>query len=106
MASKHIGADLNLAWPRAEIAVMGAEGACNIIFRKDIAAAEKPDSKRKELVNNYSEIFATPYKAAERGYIDAVIFPEETREYLLKGLLATSSKSVNRPKRKHGNIPL
>jgi propionyl-CoA carboxylase beta chain len=106
MASKHIGADLNLAWPRAEIAVMGAEGACNIIFRKDIAAASDQNAERAKLVDDYSAIFATPYKAAEKGYIDAVIFPEETREYLLKGLLATSSKTVNRPKRKHGNIPL
>lgn len=106
MASKHIGADLNLAWPRAEIAVMGAEGACNIIFRKEIKNAADPEAERKKLVDNYSSIFATPYKAAEKGYIDAVIFPEETRDYLIKGLLATSGKSVNRPKRKHGNIPL
>jgi len=106
MASKHIGADLNLAWPRAEIAVMGAEGACNIIFRKDINASSDPQSERKRLVGEYSAKFATPYSAAEKGYIDAVIFPEETRRYLLRGLKANASKRTTVPKRKHGNIPL
>lgn len=106
MASKHIGADLNLAWPRAEIAVMGAAGACNIIFRKEIAKADDPNAEREKLVANYSEIFATPYKAAEKGYIDAVIFPEETRRYLISGLHASRGKTVKRPRRKHGNIPL
>jgi propionyl-CoA carboxylase beta chain len=106
MSSKHIGSDLNLAWPNAEIAVMGAEGACNIIFRNEIKNAEDPEAKRKELVEEYKEKFANPYKAAEKGYIDAVIYPQETRHYLLSGLNAVKSKRVSRPKRKHGNIPL
>ena len=106
MASKHIGADLNLAWPRAEIAVMGAEGACNIIFRKEILAAKNPIEERKKLVDEYSAKFATPYSAAEKGYIDAVIFPEETRDYLIRGLMSCRAKRIESPKRKHGNIPL
>ena len=106
MSSKHIGADLNLAWPGAEIAVMGAAGACNIIFRSEIQKAEDPEAKRKELTATYSDTFANPYVAAARGYIDAVILPEETREYLIKGLAASRTKREERPKRKHGNIPL
>jgi propionyl-CoA carboxylase beta chain len=106
MSSKHIGADLNLAWPMAEIAVMGAQGACNIVFRKDISAAADPEKRRAELIAEYSEKFATPYEAAARGYIDAVIFPEETREYLLRGLASCKTKRESAPKRKHGNIPL
>ena len=106
MNSKHIGADLNLAWPQAEIAVMGAEGACNIIFRNEIKASETPAETRKELTDAYAAKFATPYEAASKGYIDAVIFPEETRDYLIKGLAACSSKREAGPKRKHGNIPL
>ena len=106
MNSKHIGADLNLAWPNAEIAVMGAAGACNIIFRGEIAAAKDPESKRKEVIGEYSDKFANPYIAAQKGYIDAVILPEETRDYLIKGLAASSTKREEGPKRKHGNIPL
>jgi propionyl-CoA carboxylase beta chain len=106
MASKHIGADLNCAWPDAEIAVMGAEGACNIIFRKEISQAANPDAKRQEILSQYKEKFYNPYVAAGKGYIDAVIFPNETRDYLLKGLQACKAKRVDRPKRKHGNIPL
>lgn len=106
MNSKHIGADLNLAWPGAEIAVMGAAGACNVIFRSDIQNAKDSEMKRKELVDSYSEKFANPYIAASKGYIDAVILPEETRAYLIQGLEASKSKRVDRPKRKHGNIPL
>lgn len=106
MNSKHIGADLNLAWPQAEIAVMGAEGACNIIFRQQIKDAPDSDKARAQLTESYAEKFATPYEAASKGYIDAVIFPEETRSYLIKGLAACSSKRQNPPKRKHGNIPL
>jgi acetyl-CoA carboxylase carboxyltransferase component len=106
MNSKHIGADLNLAWPNAEIAVMGAAGACNIIFRGEIGAAKDPDAKRKEVIGEYSEKFANPYIAAQKGYIDAVILPEETRDYLIKGLAASSTKREDGPKRKHGNIPL
>jgi acetyl-CoA carboxylase carboxyltransferase component len=106
MNSKHIGADMNLAWPNAEIAVMGAAGACNIIFRGDIAAAKDQEARRKEVIAEYSDKFANPYIAAQKGYIDAVILPEETREYLIKGLRATSTKREEGPKRKHGNIPL
>jgi propionyl-CoA carboxylase beta chain len=106
MSSKHIGGDLNLAWPTAEIAVMGAQGACNIIFRKEIASAANPEQRRKELIDSYSEKFATPYEAAARGYIDAVIFPEETRDMLIRGLRSCVSKRTTAPKRKHGNIPL
>ncbi len=106
MNSKHIGADLNLAWPQAEIAVMGPEGACNIIFRNEIKSAAQPNETRKQLVDSYSAKFATPYEAADRAYIDAVIFPEETRRYLMDGLKASANKRVDAPKRKHGNIPL
>ncbi len=106
MNSKHIGADLNLAWPRAEIAVMGAQGAANIIFKGEIQHASSPEDKRVELTSQYAEKFANPYIAAELGFIDAVIYPEETRGYLLKGLASLKGKRPTRPKRKHGNIPL
>tara|TARA_B100000424_G_scaffold271231_1_gene273094 strand:+ start:1208 stop:2752 length:1545 start_codon:yes stop_codon:yes gene_type:complete len=106
MASKHIRADLNLAWPTAEIAVMGADGAVNIIFRKDIEEADDPVKVHKELSDNYKEKFASPYVAAEMGYIDRVIFPRETRKELILGLERYGNKRENRPKRKHGNIPL
>jgi propionyl-CoA carboxylase beta chain len=106
MNSTQIGADLNLAWPNAEIAVMGAAGACNIIFRGEIGAAKDPEAKRKEVISEYSDKFANPYIAAQKGYIDAVILPEETRDYLIKGLAASSTKREDGPKRKHGNIPL
>jgi len=106
MASKHIRADLNLAWPTAEIAVMGADGAVNIIFRKDIGEADDPVKVHKELSDNYKEKFASPYVAAEMGYIDRVIFPRETRKELILGLERYGNKRENRPKRKHGNIPL
>ncbi len=106
MNSKHIGADLNLAWPQAEIAVMGAEGACNIIFRNEIKSSQDPATTRQDLTNSYASKFATPYEAARKGYIDAVIYPEETREQLIKGLKSCCSKREARPKRKHGNIPL
>lgn len=106
MNSKHIGADLNLAWPEAEIAVMGPEGACNIIFRSEIAQSSDPEATRKQLVANYSAKFATPYEAAKRAYIDAVVYPEETRRWLIEGLRSCRHKRVENPKRKHGNIPL
>ncbi|MCX6130627.1 MAG: methylmalonyl-CoA carboxyltransferase, partial [Proteobacteria bacterium] len=106
MNSKHIGADLNLAWPQAEIAVMGPEGACNIIFRSEISQASDPKATQKRLVDSYSAKFATPYEAAKRAYIDAVIYPEETRRYLIDGLKASLNKRVETPRRKHGNIPL
>jgi propionyl-CoA carboxylase beta chain len=106
MNSKHIGADFNLAWPQAEIAVMGPEGACNIIFRNQIKESADPETTRKELTESYAEKFATPYEAARRGYIDSVIFPEESRKFLIRGLEANLAKRVDAPKRKHGNIPL
>lgn len=106
MNSKHIGADLNLAWPDAEIAVMGASGACNIIFRKEIKESSNPEKTAQELVQEYGETIATPYVAASKGYLDAVIYPEESRRYLLRGLKASLSKRQAGPKRKHGNIPL
>ena len=106
MASKHIRADLNLAWPTAEIAVMGADGAVNIIFRKNIGEADDPEKAHKELSDDYKEKFASPYVAAEMGYIDRVIVPRETRKELILGLERYGNKRENRPKRKHGNIPL
>ncbi len=106
MNSKHIGADLNLAWPQAEIAVMGPEGACNIIFRSEITKSKDPEATRKQLVADYSAKFATPYEAARRAYVDAVIYPEETRRWLIEGLRSCRHKRVENPKRKHGNIPL
>ena len=106
MSSKHIRADLNVAWPTAEIAVMGSEGAVNIIFRKEIGEAEDPAKKHKELTDEYKEKFASPYIAAERGYIDRVIFPRNTRNELIVALERYGSKREERPKRKHGNIPL
>ncbi|MGE0173682.1 MAG: acyl-CoA carboxylase subunit beta [Oligoflexales bacterium] len=106
MSSKHIGADLNLAWPNSEIAVMGAEGAANIIFRNEIKSSATPDQTRSQLTQKYAEKFATPYEAAARGFVDAVIFPHETRWHLKQGLLASLSKRVTHPPRKHGNIPL
>ena len=106
MASKHIRADLNLAWPTAEIAVMGADGAVNIIFRKDIGEADDPVKAHKELSDNYKEKFASPYVAAEMGYIDRVIFPRETRKELILGLERYGNKREDRPERKHGNMPL
>ena len=106
MSSKHIGADLNLAWPNAEIAVMGAAGACNIIFRKEISGSKDPDKERAKQTKEYSNKFANPYIAASKGYIDAVIFPSETRNTLIKGLRACRTKKLDVPQRKHGNIPL
>lgn len=106
MSSKHVGSDLNLAWPNAEIAVMGASGACNIIFRDEIKKSDQPDAKRQELTDQYSEKFANPYIAASKGFIDAVILPEETRSALIKGLWANQSKRPQVIRRKHGNIPL
>ncbi|HLF06411.1 MAG TPA: acyl-CoA carboxylase subunit beta [Thermoplasmata archaeon] len=106
MSSKHIRADANFAWPGAEIAVMGPEGAVNILFRKQIAAAKDPAAERKKLVGEYKEKFDNPYIAAERGYVDAVILPRETRPRLCAALDACLGKREPRPARKHGNIPL
>lgn len=106
MNSKHIGADYNFAWPSAEIAVMGPEGACNIIFRKEITASKDPQKKREELVQEYRTKFANPYIAASKGYIDDVIEPKETRARVISSLKSIYRKRADRPKRKHGNIPV
>ena len=106
MSSKHIRGDLNLAWPSAEIAVMGPEGAVNIIFRKELEKAEDPLKRKAELVAEYREKFASPYVAAERGYIDDVIEPKETRPRLINALEMLSNKRDANPAKKHGNIPL
>jgi len=106
MNSKHIGADLNFAWPTAEIAVMGAKGAAEIIFKKEIADAADHEAKLKEKEAEYVDKFANPYGAAARGFIDEVIMPEDTRRKLIKGFRMLENKVVKMPKRKHGNIPL
>ncbi len=106
MNSKHIGADMNYAWPSAEIAVMGAGGAAEIIFKKEIAEAEDPAAKLQEKVQEYTAKFANPYRAAHRGYIDEVIYPEQTREKLLRAFKMLENKVATLPRKKHGNIPL
>lgn len=106
MNSKHIGADLNLAWPSAEIAVMGPDGACNIIFKNEILKAENPESKRKELIDAYRDTFANPYVAASKGFIDDIIEPKTTRKNLINALRMNANKRKPIPRRKHGNIPL
>ncbi len=106
MNSKHIRADYNVAWPTAEIAVMGTKGAVEIIFRKEIANADDPEAKQKELEDEYSENFAHPYLAAGRGFIDDVILPSETREKLIKQLEVAQNKVDSVPKKKHDNLPL
>jgi propionyl-CoA carboxylase beta chain len=106
MNSKHIGADLNYAWPSAEIAVMGAKGAAEIIFKGEISASSDPSALLAQKEAEYAEAFANPYQAAARGYVDEVIFPHETRAKLLRAFGMLENKSVSRPKRKHGNIPL
>ena len=106
MNSKHIRSDVSFAWPTAEIAVMGPEGAVNIVFRKEIEKAEDPAATRAELIDEYQERFATPYIAAERGYVDDVIEPAETRPRLIQALRMLSTKRETVPARKHGNIPL
>lgn len=106
MNSKHIGADMNFAWPTAEIAVMGAKGAAEIIFRKEIAEAKDPEQKLKEKEEQYAEMFANPYNAAARGYVDEVIKPEQTRDRLIAAFKMLRNKVDKLPKKKHGNIPL
>jgi propionyl-CoA carboxylase beta chain len=106
MNSKHIGADMNYAWPSAEIAVMGAKGASEIIFKKEIAEAADPVAKLSEKEAEYAEKFATPYQAAERGFIDEVIEPKDTRKKLIKAFAMLENKVAKRPRKKHGNIPL
>ena len=106
MNSKHIGADMNFAWPTAEIAVMGAKGAAEIIFKNEIKSAENPKEKWKEKEAEYAFKFADPYRAARRGFVDEVIYPKNTRRKLIKAFKMLEGKDVNLPKRKHGNIPL
>lgn len=106
MSSKHIRADFNFAYPNAEIAVMGAEGAVNILYKREVTGAQSPESERKKRVEQYQEVFANPYKAAELGYIDVVIDPKETRKYVAHALRMLKGKREPKPLRKHGNIPL
>jgi propionyl-CoA carboxylase beta chain len=106
MSSKHIRADFNFAWPTAEVAVMGPEGAVNIVFRRELEEANDPDSRREELIADYRTRFANPYVAAERGYVDDVIEPRRTRPVLIDALETALTKREPRPRRKHGNIPL
>lgn len=106
MSSKHIRGDLNVAWPGAELAVMGAEGAVNIIYRRQLAEAEDPDALREELIEEYKEKFANPYLAASHGYVDAVIEPSQTRAVLINGLQMLHNKRDENPPKKHGNLPL
>ena len=106
MNSKHIGADLNYAWPTAEIAVMGAKGAAEIIFKKEISEAADAEAKLNEKVEEYTKKFANPYRAAHRGYIDEVIYPDQTREKLIRAFKMLENKAAKLPKKKHGNIPL
>ena len=106
MSSKHLRSDINLAWPSAEIAVMGAEGAVNIIYREEITKAEDPDKKRHELIQEYQDKFTTPYIAASRGFLDDVIDPADTRVQIIKALEMLQNKRDSLPAKKHGNIPL
>lgn len=106
MNSKHIGADMNYAWPTAEIAVMGAKGAAEIIFKKEIHESSDPDAKLQEKIEEYTRKFANPYRAAHRGYIDEVILPAETRRKLISAFTMLENKVANLPRKKHGNIPL
>ncbi|MGY1748091.1 acyl-CoA carboxylase subunit beta [Modestobacter sp. SYSU DS0511] len=106
MSSKHLGADVNLAWPTAQIAVMGAQGAVGILYRKELAAAEDPESRRAELITEYEDALLNPYTAADRGYVDAVIPPSHTRVHVVRALRLLANKRQTLPPKKHGNIPL
>lgn len=106
MGSKHIGADVNFAWPTAQIAVMGAQGAVNILYRAELAAADDPAQRRAELIQEYEDTLANPYIAAERGYVDAVIQPSQTRTQIVRSLRMLRTKRESLPPKKHGNIPL
>jgi propionyl-CoA carboxylase beta chain len=106
MNSKHIRADFNFAWPTAEIAVMGPEGAVNVIFRRELLGAADPAEKRAELVADYKARFANPYRAAELGYVDEVLLPRGTRARLIEAFDSLSNKRDTNPRKKHGNIPL
>jgi acetyl-CoA carboxylase carboxyltransferase component len=106
MNSKSIGADLAFAWPSAELAVMGASGAVEIVYRRDLQAAEDTDARRAELIDEYTERYVNPYLAAERGFVDDVIDPAETRRVIVRAIDVLRSKREDLPKRKHGNVPL
>ncbi|HEX8034823.1 MAG TPA: carboxyl transferase domain-containing protein, partial [Ktedonobacterales bacterium] len=106
MSSKHVRGDINYAWPTAEIAVMGVDGAVNIIFKDEIEHAANPEERRQQLVNDYQEKFANPYVAAARGYVDEVIEPRQTRQRLIVALDMLKNKRDTNPPKKHGNIPL
>jgi propionyl-CoA carboxylase beta chain len=106
MGSKHLGADINLAWPTAQIAVMGAQGAVNLLYRKELREADDPDALRRQLIEEYEDALANPYIAAERGYVDSVIPPSYTREYVSRALRTLRTKRQTLPPKKHGNIPL
>ncbi len=106
MGSKHLGGDINLAWPTAQIAVMGAQGAVNILYRRELADAPDPEAQRAQRVTEYEDTLANPYIAAERGYVDTVIRPAETRSQVIRALRALRTKRRILPPKKHGNIPL
>ncbi|MDN5703060.1 MAG: methylmalonyl-CoA carboxyltransferase, partial [Micrococcales bacterium] len=110
MGSKKLGADINLAWPTAQIGVMGASGAVEILYRRDLKAAaeagEDVEAKRQELITQYEEHLLNPYQATQLGYVDAVIAPSETRENIVRGLRGLRDKRASTPAKKHGNIPL
>jgi propionyl-CoA carboxylase beta chain len=106
MASKHIRTDINFAYPTAEIAVMGAEGAVGVLYKKELLETTDPESRRKEIINEFNEKFANPYVAAERGFIDEVIEPKYTRPKLIRALSLLRNKRDSNPPKKHGNIPL
>ena len=106
MSSKHLRADINLAYPTAEIAVMGPEGAIQILFRREIEEAPDPAKRRAELIEEYIAKFASPYRAAQLGFIDRVIYPRDTRSVLIKAFAQLENKREEKPVRRHGNIPL
>jgi propionyl-CoA carboxylase beta chain len=106
MGSKHLRTDINLAWPTAEIAVMGPEGAVNIVYRRELAAAADESAVRAQKIEEFRQRFANPFVAAERGYVDDVIEPRETRPRLIRALQMLQNKVDTTPKKKHGNIPL
>ena len=106
MCSKDLGADMVLAWPMAEIAVMGPDGAANIIFKKEIDSSDQPVETRKAIIEDYKEKFANPYQAAARGFVDDIIKPSETRQKVASALFMLGSKRENHPAKKHGNFPV
>ena len=106
MSSRHLRGDVNLAWPASEIAVMGAEGAVNVLYRRELAAADDPDELRKRLTEDFREKFSNPYIAAEAGFIDQVIVPRDTRPVIIDALAMLRNKRDSNPPKKHGNIPL